>query len=181
MKILLSIVLYSLLMLTPFSAGAVGVLAPVGGDASYSVAERAVESTTKVMVNGDTVFTVSGGPIFIVDLISICISANDATASTMQWQTVPTVGSSATFSGASASLASATAGSSVRLAPTALSTAPVIVTAANGGALSLGTNLGNHITVGAGTIKLVIGVGSTTGTWKHYLRYKPLAPNAMVN
>jgi len=32
-----------------------------------------------------------------------------------------------------------------------------------------------------GTIKLVIAVGSTTGTWKHYLRYKPLSPSSTVN
>ena len=142
--------------------------------------ERTVESATAVMVNGNTVFTITGGPIQIVDLVSVCVTANDATASTMQWQSTPTIGTATTFSGASATLASATAGTNVRLAPTALATAPVIVAAAAGG-VQLGTNVANFIDVKEGTIKLVIGVGSTTGTWKHYLRYKPLSTLTMVN
>ena len=143
-------------------------------------AEMAVESAAKTMVNGDIVFTITGGPIKIVELLSICITANDGTASTAQWQTAPTVGTATAFSGATAVLTSATAGTSFRLAPTALSTAPPIIAASAGGALQLGTNVANQITVGAGTIKLVIGTGSTTGTWKHYLRYKPLSPFVTV-
>ena len=180
MKTLLSGLVLAFLLL-PSWAHAIGVLTPAAGDATFMVSERAIESNAKTMVNGDIVFTVSGGPIQIVDLVSICITANDTTASTAQWQTAPTVGSATVFSGATASLISATAGTSFRLAPTALSTAPPIVTAANGGALQLGTNVANKITVGAGTIKLVIGTGSTTGTWKHYLRYKPLSPASTVN
>ena len=106
------------------------------------------------------------------------MTANDATASTMQWQSVPTVGTATTISGATATLASATAGSAVYLAPATLATAPTIVTAAGGGLLlSIQTN---KIIVKDGTIKLVIGVGSTTGTWRHVLRYKPLSPSATV-
>lgn len=144
-----------------------------------AVMEKAAASGTAVMVNGDTVFTIANGPIIILDLISECISANNGTASTMQWNSAPTVGSAATISGASASLASATAGTTVRLAPTALSTAPVIATAAAGG-VQLGTNVGNYITVQPGLLKLVIGVGSTTGTWKHYIRYRPFSTNVTV-
>lgn len=143
------------------------------------VAEKSVASATAVMVNGDTVFTIAGGPITIVELLSECISANGVTASTMQWQSVPTVGSAATISGASASLASATAGTTVRVAQTALTTAPTIATAAAGG-VQLGTNVSNEISVQPGTLKLVIGVGSTTGTWKHFLRYKPLSTGVTV-
>lgn len=139
-----------------------------------------VATAAKVMVNGDAVFTIANGPILIDEIVSICISANNGTASTMQWQSVPTVGSAATISGASASLASATAGTSVRLAPTALSTAPVIVAASAGG-VQIGTNVSNRIVVMAGTIKLVIGVGSTTGTWQHCIRYYPLAPGVTVS
>ena len=139
----------------------------------------AVESATKVMVNADVLFTITGGPIQILSLVSVCIANNDATASTLQYQSVPTVGSAATISGASASLANPTAGSTVLLTPTALSTAPVIVAASAGG-VQLGPNLGNKIIVNAGTIKAVIGVGSTTGTWKHYLHYYPLTKNVVV-
>lgn len=140
---------------------------------------RVVESLPKVMVNGDTVFTIRGGPILIEEIFSECITANNGTASTMQWNSVPLVGSAATFSGASASLANATAGTTVRVAPTALTTAPTVVAASAAGQ-SLGTNVANRIVVKDGTITLVIGTGSTTGTWKHRMRFKPLAPNVTV-
>lgn len=143
------------------------------------VEARVVESLPKVMVNGDTVFTITGGPILIEELFSVCVTANGATGSTMQWNSVPTVGTAATFSGASGTLANATAGTTVRLAPTALTTALTIVAASAAGQ-SLGTNVANRIVVKDGTVTLVIGTGSTTGTWKHYLRYKPLAPNVTV-
>ena len=142
--------------------------------------ERTVESATAVMVNGNTIFTISGGPLIILDLVSVCVTANDATASTLQYSSTPTVGSAKTISAASASLASATAGTTVRLNPTSLATAPDIVTAANGG-VQIGANVGNNIIVKDGTITVVIGVGSTTGTWKHYLRYKPLSKLTLVN
>lgn len=163
------------------SGNPVPVLVSAGGTLQITddVAEKAIAKAAAVMVNGNIVFTIAGGPILIVDILSECITANDATASTMQWQSAPTVGSAATISGASASLASATAGTTVRLAPTALSTAPTIATAANGG-VQLGTNVANAITVQPGTLKLVIGVGSTTGTWKHYIRYQPLATGVTV-
>lgn len=141
--------------------------------------ERAVAKAAATMVNGQTVFTIAGGPIRIIELLSECITTNDATASTMQWNSVPTVGSAATISGASASLASVAAGATVRLAPTALSTAPVVALAAAGG-VQLGTNVANQITIQPGTLKLVIGVGSTTGTWKHFIRYMPLTTGITV-
>lgn len=144
------------------------------------IGEKAVVSGTAVMTNGDTVFTIAGGPIDIIDILSECITANGVGATTMQWQSNPTVGSAATISGASASLASATAGTTVRLAPTALSTALTIATAANGG-VQLGTNVANIISVQPGTLKLVIGTGPTTGTWKHYLRYQPLSTGVTVS
>lgn len=141
----------------------------------------AAQSATAVMVNGDTIFTVTGGPIAIVHLQSICVTVNDTTASTLQYRSVPTVGSAATISGASASLAAAGtgAGATVTLNSTALTTAPDVVAASAGG-VSLGANVSNHIIVQAGTIKIVIGVGSTTGTWKHVISYIPLAPGVTV-
>lgn len=138
-----------------------------------------VKSVSGVMVNGAVVFTISGGLILIDELISVCDTANNGTASTLQWQSAPTIGSAATISGASASLASATAGTTIRLAPTALTTAPVI-SAASAGGVQLGTNVSNRIILKDGTIKLVIGVGSTTGNWTHYLRYYPLSEGATV-
>ena len=169
-----------LALLTPSWGWAAGALTSAAGDAAFMASERAVQSVTSTMVNGAVVFTISGGPIQIIDLLSICVTANDATASTMQWQSVPNVGSATTFSVASATLASATAGTTVRLAPATLATAPVIVAASAGG-VQLSSNGANSIDVKDGTIKLVIVVGSTTGTWQHILRYIPLTPNSTVN
>lgn len=166
--------------------GPTGLVIPVTLQADGSlniysaVADKAVASATAVMVNGDTVFTIANGPIIIDELVSECITANNGTASTMQWQSNPTVGSATAISGASASLASVAAGATVRLAPTALSTAPVVSLAAAGG-VQLGTNVANKITIQPGTLKLVIGTGSTTGTWKHFMRYRPLSTNVTVS
>ena len=146
----------------------------------WAVMEKSLKSSTKVMVTGDIVFTITGGPIQIQELLSVCVTANDATASTLQWQSVPTVGTATTITGATATLASATAGTTVLIQPTALTTAPVIVAASAGG-LHLGLVAQNHIIVKDGTLKLVIAIGSTTGTWYHCLRYVPLTPDSLVN
>lgn len=145
----------------------------------YDQNEKVAVKAAAAMVNAQTIFTIAGGPIEIETLLSLCVTANDGTASTLQYQANPTVGSAATISGASASLASVAAGATVLLTPTALSTAPVIALAAAGG-VQLGGNLANRIVVPAGTLKLVIGVGSTTGTWSHHLRYRPLARGVTV-
>lgn len=142
-------------------------------------AEKSVVKGAAVMANNQVAFTIAGGPIQILELLSECITDNDATASTLQWRSNPTVGTATTISGATSTLASIVAGATIQLAPTALSTAPVIALAAAGG-VQLGTNVANRITVQPGTIQMVIGVGSTTGTWKHFLRYKPLGTGVTV-
>lgn len=138
--------------------------------------ERVALKSAAVMTNGLTLFTVAGGPIEIMALVSICATANDATASTLQYSVTPTVGSAQTISGASASLANATAGASVTLAGTALATAALY----NANGPNLIANPGT-IMAPAGTITAVIGTGSTTGTWTHYIRYKPLAVGVTVS
>lgn len=142
--------------------------------------EKSAVTATAVMANGNTLFTIVGGPVIVVAIQSVCITANDTTASTLQYQSNPTVGSAKTISAASASLASATAGTTVTLNQTSLATAPDIVTAANGG-VAIGANVANRMILEAGTITVVIGVGSTTGTWKHYFRYIPLDSNTYVS
>src|SRR5438128_2439018 len=113
--------------------------------------ERCAVSATAALANATTIFTITGGPIEIVDLLSECITAQQAVATTLQWTSTPTVGTATTFSGASASLSGVAAGTTVRLAPTALSTALVVSLAAAGG-VQLGTNVANMITVQPGTI-----------------------------
>jgi len=131
-------------------------------------------TSTKVLTNGDILFNVYGD-IQIVSLVSECISTGVAAASTLQYQSAPSVGAAATFSGASASMISCVAGSSIQLAD-GMTTAPVIeVSGAN--------NAGTYPLAAwcpKGTIKAVVGTGPTTGTWKHYIRYKPLEPGAYV-
>ena len=138
-------------------------------------------TAAKVMVNSDVIFTVVGGPIAIVELVSVCVTVNDATASTIQYKSTPVTGTAATISGATTSIAAATtgAGASVRLTPTALSTAPVII--ASTASVSLGLVAQNKIVVQEGTISLVVGIGSTTGTWRHFLTYLPMGPNVYVS
>ena len=133
-------------------------------------------SATATMVNGNTIFTVAGGPILIQGLISTCITANNGTASTLQYSVTPTTSAGAqTISAASASLASAAAGATVSLQGTALSTAALL--GANGPNVGMST----PIYCPVGTITMVIGVGSTTGTWSHTICYWPLTGASTAN
>ena len=140
----------------------------------YAAEEKCFGTVPAVIVNGDVLFTVTGGHIAITGLQSVCITANDGTASTLQYSTDPTDGAATTISAASASLANAAAGASVTLQGTALTTAPTV--SANGAALGQT----REIIVQPGTITAVVGVGSTTGTWKHNIRYRPLNPDAQI-
>ena len=143
---------------------------------SPSVLAYAVKAAA-VMVNGNTIFTVTGEPILIQALASLCITGNGATASTLQYSVTPTVGAgAATISAASGSLANAAAGASVTLAGTALSTAALL--SANGP--NLIANPGT-IFCPAGTLTMVIGTGSTTGTWEHHMLYYALGDGVVVS
>jgi hypothetical protein len=150
------------------------LMAYVKGLAEY--APRTVETAAAVMVDGDTIFTVAGGPIEIIHLMSECITANNATASTLQYSVTHATLGDVTISGASGSLANAAAGSFVTLQKTALNTAALLATE---GATISSTGPSTIIML-PGLIKVVIGTGSTTGTWKHYLTYRPLATGVTV-
>jgi hypothetical protein len=135
-----------------------------------AAAKTSFTSVAAVMVTGTTIFTIANGPIFIDELISLCITPNDATASTLQWSADGTVGAATTFTGATASLASAIAGTMAVCNFTAVTTAPDLITAGVG----LGSVKTRGIIVPAGIITTTIGVGSTTGTWNHFMRWRPL-------
>jgi len=140
---------------------------------AYDQEEKVVATSAAIMSNALTVFTIAGGPIEIQNLLAICVTPNNATASTLQFSADPTVGAATTISGASATLANAAAGTFVNITGT-LATAPVIVAA--GTAISQA----GRIVVPVGIITLVVGVGSTTGTWTINMRYKPLARGVTV-
>lgn len=139
-----------------------------------SVLTTTVKKAAATLVNGTTLFTIEGGPIRIKELFALCITANDITASTLQFSADGTVGAATTISGASASLASAIAGTIVATVPGTLATAPAIYTAGVGIAGTV------DIIVPAGIITSVVGIGSTTGTWEIYMKYEPLANNVKV-
>lgn len=159
-----------------FSGGSAQAFASDDITSVVNLQEKTAVSAAAVMVNGNTIFTIAGGPIEIMALVGVCVTGNDVTASTLQYSVTPTVGSAQTISAASASLASALAGASVTLAGTALATAALL----NANGPNLIANPGT-IFCPAGQIKMVIGTGSTTGTWRFYIRYKPLTTGVTVS
>lgn len=144
-------------------------------------AEKCVATGAAILANGTTVFTVAGGPARLLDLVSYCIVGSDAAASTLQWSADGTVGAATTFTAASSSLSSFAAGGIVYCNFTALNTAPVITQTAGVALAGTTTSTGGGIYVPAGIITMVIGgADSTTGTYKHYLRWKPLGPGVTI-
>lgn len=143
----------------------------------YGPQDKCASTAAAVMVNATTIFTFNT-PLVILVLFSICVTANDATASTLLWRFEPTVGSANPISNPTASLANATAGTTINLNQTSLVTAPDIVTALAGGVQLLATT--NRIILPAGKLVTTMAVGSTTGTWRHYLRYAPLSTEGLV-
>ncbi len=138
-------------------------------------------SGAALLANGTTAFTIAGGPIRITDLISYVIVGGDAATSTLQWSADGTVGAATTFTGASSSLASLAAGGVVYCNFTALTTAPVITQTAGVALAGPTTSTGGGIYVPAGIITMVIGsADTTTGTYKHFLRWIPLARGVTV-
>jgi len=123
----------------------------------FDMAEKVVSTSSAVMSNALTIFTIAGGPIELITLISFSSTINNATASTLQYNADPTVGAAATISGASASLANAAAGTYTNITGTLANISQA-----------------GRILIAPGILNLIIGVGSTTGKWQHNLRYVPL-------
>jgi hypothetical protein len=140
----------------------------------WDAQEKQAERAAAVLVNATTIFNVTGGPIEILAIGAICVTTNDATASTLQYSADGTAGSATTITGASASLANAAAGTIVAAVPGTLATAPAVY--ANG----VGINGTVGIIVPAGIITTTIGTGSSTGTWKHFIRFRPLVSGVQV-
>lgn len=142
--------------------------------------DKCYSSSSATLVNGTSIFSVTGGPILIKSIVSVCETANGAALTTLQWQCAPTVGTATTISGATASLANATAGTTIRLNNLSLAASPSVVAASAGG-VQIGQSVPNEILVPAGMIKSVVASGPSTGTWTHYLRYTPMGPDSIVN
>lgn len=135
---------------------------------------KLAKTSIAVMTTGDVIFRCKGG-VAITCLKSYCVTANDATASTLQYQIVPTVGTATTISGASASLANAPAGTIVVCIGDSFATAPTVNTTS----VALNTTA-RGIVFEEGDLKIVVGTGPTTGTWYHFMRYEPLVAGSYV-
>lgn len=135
---------------------------------------KLAKSTIGVLSNNKVIFRCHGG-VAITCLKSYCVTDNDATASTVQYKIIPTVGSSTTISGTSASLANATAGTIIVCNGDAFATAPTVY--ASGVALN---TTARGIVFEEGELQINVGVGSTTGTWYHFMRYEPLVEGSYV-
>jgi len=133
-------------------------------------------TTAAVMTNGLTIFTTTGD-LLIFALMSVCNTANGATASTVQYtSTNNATSTTANISAASASLANAAIGVVVTAQLGAVANAPTVSTAAG---VSVSPWGGIRVP-GGSSIKLVVGVGSTTGTWAHFIHWEPLQDGAIV-
>jgi hypothetical protein len=146
----------------------------------WAAQEKCLATVAGILVNNGTIFTITGGPIQILELGSVCTVTNSGTATTLQYKSVPAVGTAATISGASASLTSCAPGSTVLLTPTALTTAPTIVLDTAGG-VQLGLVAQNHIIVANGTLTTVAATILATAKWYHFIRYKPLTMDSLVS
>ena len=136
--------------------------------------ENVVATAAAVIAAGTaTIFTIAGGPIEVVELLSVCVTANDATATLLKYTADPTNGAATDLTIASASLTSAAAGTTTLVTGT-FASAPTI--SANG-TVAGGTT---KFIVPAGVIQSITTGGVTTGTWTHHLRYKPLAKDVTV-
>ena len=145
--------------------------------AGLSDSDHMVKTGAKVMVTDDTLFTVTGS-IQILSLVSECVTANNATASTLLWKFTTAAASPLTtnLSAASSTLANTVSGYAVILvSASALGESP-----GQGASGVLLNTASRGVRVPAGALKITIAVGSTTGTWRHYLRYEPLEDGAYV-
>lgn len=145
------------------------------GEVSVStiVAATLAQATT-------TIFTASGGPWRLLELLSVCVTNNNGNAATLQWQFDGTLGSATTISAASASLANLVAGDMLVLDQTALSTAVrIIATGTSGGLAAAAGHIGLDFN-GGGVLQAIVGTAAITGTWNHFLRYRPLARGVSI-
>ena len=144
--------------------------------ASQTIVYYNAKTSPAVMTNGLSIFNVSGD-VLVFAIFSECYTANGATASTLQYtSTNNTTTTTGNMSGASASLANAAVGVSTIAQLGAVTNAPTLTTASGVGVFPWGAIR----LPGDSTIKLVIGVGSTTGTWVHYVHWQPIEDGAII-
>ncbi len=155
-------------------AANVSVLAILGelyaqADRSIGTGSISLPATTTV-----TAFTVTGGPIVVLELYAITLTNFQAAATTIQFSTTTTSPASSTVvSIASASLSGVAAGTSL-MCTGVFANAPTVSTA---GVVATGTT---KFMVPAGVITYVVGGATNTGTIQFFIRYRALARGVTV-
>ncbi len=151
---------------------------------ALTVISSAIKTVPATAVSpGTVVFTVTGGPIKIVQLIIEVTTVIANTATLCTWATTDTVSATTqTISGASLTIATIAAGRQLTLDPVALSTA-IPISAAGGSSLGNPTagnaGLGGIIMM-PGTCNLITDASPATGNIKYHLTYLPLGQHVNV-
>lgn len=128
------------------------------------------------MTNGDILFNITGD-VLIYALVSECYTANDATATQIQYNvTNNTTSTSQTISGFSNGLASSQVGTALVAQFTALTVAPAKTSAAG-----VGFSPSGSVRIAANSdLKIISNSAPTTGMWRHCIKYELLDESATV-
>jgi len=151
--------------------------------AVLSISENVAVTTAAVLTQtaspGVTLFTIAGGPIEVVSLFTIVATVAGATATTIQYVSNPTLGAATlNLNAACTTLSGVAAGTTITLSGTSAATASVI-NLPNSATAQITTTT-NRYFAQVGNIAIIVGGASNTGTFQHYLRYKPLAKGVTV-
>ncbi len=131
---------------------------------------------------GTVLFTVTGGPIRILEFVAEITTTIANTATLCTLATVDTVSSTTqTISGASLTIATLAAGRSLVLDPVALTTA--LAPSLAGGAFLAsftGANIHGGIIMMPGTCNMITDASPATGNFRYHLTYLPLGQHVKV-
>jgi hypothetical protein len=140
-----------------------------------SDSDHTAATNRAIISNGLVIFNVHGD-CQILSLCSECYTANDSTASRVKYVVQSALDGATDITGTSASLASATVGTAIICDNTSLSSAPNVVTS------GVWMNMDSRgIRIPRGDVRLTVTGGSTTGLWRHYIRYEPLENGAYIS
>jgi hypothetical protein len=140
-----------------------------------SASDHIATTNTGIISDGLIIFDVHGD-CQILSLCSECYVANDGTGTRVKYTMQSALDGTTDITGASATLANATVGTTVICDNTTLSSAPNV--AVSGISLNMDSR---GIRVPRGYLKLTVTGGSSTGLWRHYIRYEPLEVNAYIS
>lgn len=138
----------------------------------------AVSSSIQILVDNRIIFNVISGSIEIITLYAECQSLNNSNTAQARWRSNPSVGDEVVISGFTTLLSNFAAKTSFVLDPVTLTTVPIMNLAPTGVSLG-GEKTGVIVPVGSIQINMSGGLG-TSGTWKHFMSYRPLSENSVV-